>query len=433
MKKLATWVLLLCAFLPLIEISSLNIVTFILGKTILIRGIAFLVILLITLSLFLEKVEIKAELYEKIRSVFRSPLFIALLINIIFLIISTFFAFDRTSAFFGGGERQEGFLTIFTFFTIAVSMAILFGKKEWSLFSVGISLSTFILFVVEVQQVAQGTDRPGSLIGNATILAGFYLFSIFIGCFQIWLSRTSKNRIMMLPGIITILMAVVGIFLADSRGALLALFIALILALVMAVIYGKNLKLGARSLRLVASIVLAVMTISGVTFLATKNASLWQEIPGVNRIAGTSISEGTAASRILLSKMSLNGFFTKTDLVALSFGWGWDNYVFFFQSHYQPKIYIYDYAMADRAHNKLIDVLVMSGIFGLLSYLAIFCLLYTYSIRLIKKQFFLGLSAFFFITAYFVNNLFVFDLGVTYLAFFVIIAFLYQKSLYEKP
>jgi len=82
----------------------------------------------------------------------------------------------------------------------------------------------------------------------------------------------------------------------------------------------------------------------------------------------------------------------------------------------------YESLWFDRAHDKIFDVLVMNGVLGLLSYSAIWFLLFRLAFkRITEKEY--AVPIIFFGSAYFVQNLFVFDQISTYIPFFALLAF----------
>jgi O-antigen ligase len=113
----------------------------------------------------------------------------------------------------------------------------------------------------------------------------------------------------------------------------------------------------------------------------------------------------------------------KDNMDKLFLGWGPENFLVAWNQHFDPEIFFHDTASLDRAHNKLLDVLVMNGIFGLLAYLAIWIfaikLTFTKGVPLSYQS-----ALLFFGVSYFVQNLFVFDSVVTYTPFFAYLSFL---------
>ena len=74
----------------------------------------------------------------------------------------------------------------------------------------------------------------------------------------------------------------------------------------------------------------------------------------------------------------------------------------------------------DRAHNKIVDLLVMNGILGLLAYLSVFSAALIHLWQRKKKELINSLILISILAAYFIQNLFLFDMPVAYLMFFML-------------
>ncbi len=427
MKKVIAWVLILSAITPFI--FAPNLITYAIGgKVVFLRTLAFAFLALITCVVLFGKKDSQAGILSKISESFRKPLFLAVVANILLLSLSTIFAYDKISAFFGEPFRAEGFLTIFAIVVIGLGMAIVFEKKDWRKYFIFTWLASLVIFGFEIKEVLQGAVRPDSLLGNPIFLATYFLFSLFSAGYVYYLGRKEKKSIFIYAGIISVVLFLIGIFLTNTRGTILALVFAVLVSLILAIIYGKNTALGKKSLRFWSLLALVAIVLFSGIFFGTRKADFWQKIPGFDRLATTSLSEGTAASRIKFTQTAVKGFFADSNAKSLMLGYGWDNYVYFFQDHYNPEIYRFEDKLSDRAHNKLVDVLVMTGILGLLSYLAIWFYLFRGSLKIMKRELPIGLLLFFFLTAFFVNNLFAFDVAVSYLALYSVIAFVIFKN-----
>ncbi len=432
MKKFAIWLLFATALTPII--LAPNLITFeIGGKITLIRGLAFGAILFTFLAMVLgKKNSERTELLNKVSTVAKNPLFVAVIAQAALLLVSAAFAYDRSMAFFGEPFRAEGFLTLFAFTLISFLMALLFEKKQWNLYFIFTWIVSLGIFIIELSQAAGGVDRPEALIGNPIFLASYYLFSIFVSGYLALLWKKAGKPGWAYGALFSILLFVVGIFLTDTRGTIVAIFIALLCTLVLLAKFGVRTCMGT-SIRFLAGSTLAVIAVFSGVFLTTRHSSFWQKIPGVDRLATTSLSEGTAASRIKFTQLSINGFFADGGVTRLLFGWGWDNYVYFFQQHYDPMIYHFEEKLTDRAHNKLADMLVMTGLLGFVTYVITWFLLAKRAMGIVRNRLLLGTVTVFFIVAYFINNLFTFDVGVTYLGFYSMIAFIaftYNENVY---
>ena len=117
-------------------------------------------------------------------------------------------------------------------------------------------------------------------------------------------------------------------------------------------------------------------------------------------------------------------------------GYGLESFSFIYDKYYQVSLLetIPESLFFDRAHNKIVDILVASGIIGLLSYLAIFATAFFVIFKNYKEKFSL-FSPFVLIAlllGHFVQNIFSFDTINSYLIFFLILGFIDVNFREEK-
>lgn len=429
MKKLATILLLSTAFVPLFVYSK-YLSPFIDAKVLFLRGVSFLVILLIGLVLISKSKnkEDREDIATSINILQKDRLFIFVSIGILLTILSTIFAFDKSMAFFGEPLRAEGFLTIISIYSLYVGYLLLFKKSEWSKFFVYTAITTIILFVVQSKQSFLGMYRSDSLMGNPIFLASYYLFSIFAGLCLVRFTKESKNNNYAYLGWVSIALSVIGILLTKTRGTILALFIGFFITTIASIFYGKNIYIRKISFRKLGVIAVSALILFSLLFIVTRSAPFWQKIPGLNRFAEIGISDNSSNSRIEYTKTSIKGFFSDKNPTRLMLGWGPVNYQFFWIKNYNPVFFYYDPGTADHAHNQVIDILVMSGILGLIIYIAVWTLVFKKIKQMFEKDFFTPLIIILCLSAYFINNLFAFDTAVTSLMFYVTIAFVSEVT-----
>src|ERR1035437_8392967 len=170
--KICLWVL---AFIPLVVDNTIFTPAngnFFLRLVLVLASILFLI-------QFFSSQQFRNKITEKIKPVIKNPLVIAISSFIFISIISTIFAVDKYSAFWGNTERVEGLVGLIYFFSFFVSSLLIFEKKDWLWF---FKLSLFVssaLLIKEFIEFFSGQGRPNSFIGNPAFLAGYLLFSRF--------------------------------------------------------------------------------------------------------------------------------------------------------------------------------------------------------------------------------------------------------------
>lgn len=412
--KLILWAL---SFTPLIVTWS-TLFPFIFGKTIFIRtAVAIFWIFFSVLIFYSDKTSnIVSQAKSKLISAVKNPLFIFTSLFVLLMLFSTIFAVNPFRAFFGDIERGEGYLGLLYFFGFFIASLLVFEKRDWLTF---FKLSLFtggILFFHGLYQYADFV-RMQSFIGNPAFLAGYFLFIIFAGSMVLF---SDQSRWWRRFGGLVGLMALAGVFLTQTRGAIVGLGAGLFALPVYFLIFGQRKKI-----RLVMALILTLFAIFGGTFWFTKNAEIWQKIPGVNRFTALSHNDSSFQTRLIAAGVSLDAVNpSKNSLERFLIGWGPENFSIAYNKHYNPEYLKYEGLWFDRAHNKLFEVLVMDGILGFLAYLGIwFSILYLIFKPIKTRNTYLSASILFFSVAYFVQNLFLFDQISTYIPFFAFLAF----------
>ena len=128
----------------------------------------------------------------------------------------------------------------------------------------------------------------------------------------------------------------------------------------------------------------------------------------------------TIVSRFLNAKIAVEAWHERPWL-----GYGQENYKNVFETHFDPRMYSQE-AWFDRTHNVFFDWLVAGGIIGLILYLALYLTPFYImwlgqsrdKFKLIEKSAISGL-----LIAYFIHNIFVFDNLISYILFFMILAY----------
>jgi len=347
-------------------------------------------------------------------------------VGVWFLLIGVgiFFAQNSYRAFFGDLERAEGFLGLLFFFLFFVLVLFMFEKKEWMRFLQAHLGVGAILFIDGLFEFLKGDNRAASFTGNPIYLAQIFLF-VFFSALVVWnyYRKEVPNVWWRIGAIISAFCSLIGIvILTQTRGVMVGMVVGVVVVLLYAVFRGKDLIVFKNiSARMIAGILLFISVICGGVFVITKDASLWQKIPGVDRIAQTLSGVGTE-TRVISFRIGLDAMNPQNEGWGKFFiGWGQENFSNAYNTYFNPQYFRHEQKWFDRAHNKLMDVFVMNGLLGFIAYVGVWISVFWYLFRG-KKFSFTHASGLFFGVAYFVQNLTVFDSVSTYIPFFAFLA-----------
>lgn len=424
MNKLIQSLLFLVALTPLF-VDNLVFYPHTSPKSIFFRTIIVLVSILFIIGFIFINKYIHGVIY-KIKTFSKDPLIISILIFILFVGISTIFALDKYTAFWGTLERGEGLVVMIYSFSFLIFSLFFFVKKDWITF---FKLNLFVSLIVLVKEFLQffgGAVRPESFFGNPTFLAGYLIFSIM---FSIILFAEEKKRFWKYISIITFILSIIGIFIAETRGTILGLVVGAFIFLVYAIIKGNNVNYKKFNLRTISLIILSIIIAFSVIFIVTRKSEIWQKVPGLSRVAVISLDDSSTSTRLITQKISLQASNPKENgLKNFLIGYGQDNFSYAYGKYFNPAQFEDEMKWFDRSHNKFLDVLVMNGIFCLIAYLSIFVICFIYIWK--KKDFSLWRAGLLFgITTYLVHLFFVFDQPTTYIMLFATLSFvIYMNS-----
>src|SRR3989339_184062 len=427
--KVCLWALTLT---PLIVDKSVF-APYVSGESIFIRGVLVIVSILFIINFFYKK-EFREGIVEKVKKIIRNPLFLSISVFIFITMVSAIFAVDKYGAFWGNLERAEGLVGLAFFFSFFVFSLLIFEKKDWLVFFKLILLVTCALVVKEFIQYSGGLMRPNSFVYNPTFLAGYLLFSIFsaIAVFQGLIpleTARAYSKDLSLMGwkyfsIITVILSIVGIFLTQTRGSILSLVVGFTSIFIYGAVKGKYVSYKKFNLRKISVIILCCIFAFGVFFVATHKSGFWQKVPGISRVAVISSEDATTNTRLLTAKLRLEAINPMNNsLKKTLIGWGPENFSLAYQKYLNPLQFKYENRWFDRAHNKLLDVLVMSGVLGLISYLTLWFFLFK-SIFKSKEFSWINVGLLFISISFLIHLLFIFDHITTYIPFFAVLAFI---------
>lgn len=396
--------------------------------------------------------------------------------------LSTLTAEDPSRSFWSNFERMEGYVTILhLFFFFIVTTSVFRTRKAWyALLNTSVALSIamglrafadydlsrnspFIVemfrgikyFFVSLFGNPKETVRIAGSLGNSSYLGVYSLVHAFLALLLLISLRAStatqsliqsiKNRPALYSWyVLAGLFNIIVLYNTGTRGSFVGLvagvFVtALIPSLLVFFGKGKFTASIADSTKTAIkrfSVITLVVIILVVSLLGIfKNSAVVQKSDLLSRFSSLitldvkEVFETQGKARTLLWGMAYKGVQERPIL-----GWGQDNFQYVFAKYYDPKMYAQE-QWFDRTHNVFFDWLIAGGIVGLLGYLSLFvALLYVLwkktvlntdnaSYDILEKSVLTGL-----LTAYFVHNMFIFDNLASYILFFILLAYVNQRS-----
>lgn len=412
-ETLAYWLLLAPAFIPLVFIDGL-LYPYVAPKTLLFRVFAVLLLAAITYLTLAGRPLYLARL--------RNPVTWLPGVLLVATYLSSVFGVDFYHSFWSVFDRGDGLLTLtavivyFYGFLLVADTAIvtqLFKFIAWV--ASAIAIYALLQFLQELSGldwplVATPVGRLGSTLGNAAYLAGYLGMTLFVSALSLP-HYAGRVRQYLVAGMV---LQVMAIFVAATRGTILALTIAAVALL----IYGA-LRVSAYQKQ--ARIALAVLMVSIGLFVAFRGVLADVPFEPIQRLATVSFTEGTVASRLFVWESLL-----PLSLEHPLLGVGAEHVDVLFNRVYDPTAIVEQWF--DRSHNAYLDYLLQYGVLGLALYLAVLATLFATAWALVRRGDPYGLPAILLALVYALQNLFLFDTAVTLWLMLIVFASLVVRG-----
>ena len=367
-----------------------------------------------------------------------SPLAKAILIFGVIIFISALFGVDFYYSLFSGNERMEGVFGIWHFILFFLIIASTFKYLEIEKIlkiQIGIGILYSAIALLAYSGVGKITaqltgGRLAGYTGNPSFFAVYLLFNAFLALY-FYFRQYIFDKKLFNWWLLVFLGQSFLIFATLTRGSMIGYLISIIL-IALGIIFLKSdfqkkpdvfnpLK------KISIVFLIGILVVSVFTF-AGKNTNFVKNNKILGRFSSISLTDPTALSRLFSAGTAWKSFLQKPLL-----GWGPENYEAAYTTNFNPEVlkYLPEDFYFDRAHNKPMEVLATTGIFGFLSYLSIFGIaLYLLNQLRKKKEWFLpSLALAGGLIVYFIQNVFIFDFHESYLMFFLLLAFI--SSLYR--
>ncbi len=339
------------------------------------------------------------------------------------LFVSSVLGIDFNLSFWGDIERMLGLFHVAHFFLFYLIIITVFREwKDWrNLFIVSVIACLFIC-LYSMLKIHYST------IGNTAYVSGYAIFNIYFALILFFRRRTEEKAKRSDIFVSSVYFAAALIIfpvlnVTHTRGAYAGLGISFLLFFALRALFSQSKKIKIYSLSAVASAIVFICLI-----FAFPESGLVKNSSVLSTITQISSKQVTFQTRLISWKAAWK------DLPShIFFGSGYGNFAITFDKYFDPMFYSYTSSETyfDRAHNNLVDIVSTAGLASLLSYLSIFAAVFYYLSRCrrdgkVSLDEFILLACLF--TAYFIQNLAVFDSLATYICLMPALGYVYWLS-----
>jgi O-antigen ligase/tetratricopeptide (TPR) repeat protein len=420
-KSILFYLTIACLLTPFL-VSSNTYFPFIVTKATIFRILVEVMALLWVLMI------VKGETKLKLNGLFK-----VLLVYALVILISALLGVNFYWSFFSGNERMEGVFGIWHFILFFFIIASVFDLNDFKkVFKAEVFISAFYGFLALIIYaggrigVVSATPRLSGFTGNPSYLGIYFIFNSLLALY-FYLEEFKLSKKIFNPWLLLVVYEALLIFISGTRGGMIGFGLGF-LYIITSLIFSQR----AKEYHLLKKLSLFTL-IAGIVFLGAvfslKNTSFVKNNFALERLTSISLKDPTGMARLLSAQTAFKSFKEKP-----FFGWGPENYEPAYLKNFNPevvKVLPGDFYF-DRAHNKPMEVLATTGIFGLISYLLIFVAAFWILEQTKKKeglpaqagQFLFALVFEAILIGYFIQNVFIFDFHESYLMFFLVLGFI---------
>ena len=338
------------------------------------------------------------------------------------LVISTVTGVYPANSFWGSDARNASLLTWGHLALLFLVLRSFFRTtKDWQVLacmSVCVGLLVSLVFFLARVDLSQFTilDNGGSTLGNSSYLGTYLLFQIFFAVFLVIQTKDKWTRSL---GIVAFLVFILTLFSTDARAAMGAFLGAVVFALGLFLLTRRATFKRVFGGLLVGGLLLFFGYIAIFAYVPQSTLHQW-------------VIEQATASRFVVADMAIEAFKERPLL-----GWGPENFSYAFLAHYNPcfgDALCGGNTLFDRAHNVILDMLVQTGLLGLIGYLSVLATAVVSAWLAVKRHVLdlkVGIVFTATLAAYVVQNLTFLD-ELNSLVFLVIL-FSFPSALLSKP
>lgn len=312
-------------------------------------------------------------------------------------LITSLTGIDAYRSFWSNYERMAGWVAYLHWAMYLLCLLAVLTTRR-----IHIMLANIVLVISIICAIGlfEEEKRIISSLGNPIYLGNLAVLGIFLCGFLVAGKPACSVRKAGLL-IAMLLVAIMGFALinAASRGPFLAFMIGMIsFGIVMLFHIIDGFKKRSKMIVLLGLILTASLLIS--QFETAQQIFKQSDSYALQRIGRISLQDQTTADRLMNWRIALSAAQVHPLL-----GWGQQNYAIAFTEHYQPGVMDKADIWFDRAHNAYLDILLASGVPGLVLYILMLSLPIALSIRVRQWSVWQKAFAVAFFTAFMTKNL----------------------------
>lgn len=330
---------------------------------------------------------------------------------------------DTNASFWSSFSSGDGLLTFFAILIFAFSLHVVLSRKDircalawtWGIGGVVVVASKYVGHALKLPLLDEG-----GTMGNSSFAAAYLIFSL-LGLGYLVLTAEGKKRV--LPAVCAGFILLSPLFLnvtsglGEARAATLSIIAGAIAGSIFFLCQTSSKK--SRTWGYVLAIAGIALTLLGIVMFQTPHSAV-----------RNAFVEAASPTRLLYGGQALKAIGARP--IA---GWGWNSFPLIYQTYFDPINLTDTYAgegWINKPHNLPLEIGASSGIVGIVLYLAFYAWLCGYIYRRVKNGMIeRGVGTLFFGTfvAYFLQNLFLFEIPGASIFFWCAVAWVFS---YEK-
>jgi O-antigen ligase len=344
------------------------------------------------------------------------------------MVLTSIFGRDPSMSFWSTFQRGNGILSFGAMLVLAVALTAILQKKDIrSALAKAFAYSGLVIAALKyIDTLWPGAlfVGGGSVMGNVLFAGGFLLFST---ASAVYLATESTKALRIRWSIASLIIATcpyyfnffrshagASSYLGDARAAIISLIVGAIAGTLLWLSNSPK-----KTWRIAgASLFVAAFLASGIA-----TYSFFQDNSRLQKI----FVDAASPTRLLYGTIALEGIAAHPIT-----GAGWESFPLTYQEYYDPINLTVEYlgeGWVDKPHNLLLEIGAAAGLPGLALYLLMYAtVLLACSIAVRKNYIDRKVGAIFFglFLAYFMQNLFLFEVPITQYAFYTSVAWLFS-------